>query len=234
MPSDGQCIVARNLGICRRSLAGPHTLLQGHVGIADASAWLWPGRRTPYHVWMNDLTTPVFRHAVLADVDDIVALVESAYRGESGRRGWTTESDLLDGRRTDAGLVAGLLVSPDHSLILLALIDGVLRACCHIERHEDSAYFGMFAVDPSWQGGGLGKHVLAEAERVACEVWRCRAMHMTVIDLRSELIAWYERRGYRRTGEYKPFPYGDERFGIPRRDDLRFELLIKEFSGATS
>lgn len=180
---------------------------------------------------MTTAIAPVFRAAGQADIDAVVALVESAYRGESGRRGWTTESDLLDGRRTDAELVAELLISPDHGLVLLAIIDGVLRACCHIERHDDSAYFGMFAVDPSWQGSGLGKQVLAEAERIARQTWRCRAMHMTVIDLRVELIAWYERRGYRRTGEYKAFPYGDERFGIPRRDDLRFELLVKEFSG---
>jgi GNAT superfamily N-acetyltransferase len=180
---------------------------------------------------MTIAIAPVFRAAGHADVDAVVALVESAYRGESGRRGWTTESDLLDGRRTDAELVAPLLVSPDDGLILLAIVDGNLRACCHIERQDDSAYFGMFAVDPSWQGGGLGKRVLAEAERFARETWHCRAMHMAVIDLRSELIAWYERRGYRRTGEYKAFPYGDERVGIPRRDDLRFEVLIKEFSG---
>jgi GNAT superfamily N-acetyltransferase len=180
---------------------------------------------------MTIAIAPVFRAAGHADVDAVVALVESAYRGESGRRGWTTESDLLDGRRTNAELVAPLLVSPDDGLILLAIVDGNLRACCHIERHDDSAYFGMFAVDPSWQGSGLGKRVLAEAERFARETWHCRAMHMAVIDLRSELIAWYERRGYRRTGEYKAFPYGDERVGIPRRDDLRFEVLIKEFSG---
>jgi GNAT superfamily N-acetyltransferase len=182
---------------------------------------------------MTTAIAPVFRAAGQADIDAVVALVESAYRGESGRRGWTTESDLLDGRRTDAELVAELLVSPDHGLILLAIVDDVLRACCHLERHGDSAYFGMFAVDPSLQGGGLGKHVLAEAERIVRDTWRCRAMRMAVIDLRSELIAWYERRGYRRTGEYKAFPYGDERVGSPRRDDLRFELLIKEFSGAT-
>lgn len=175
---------------------------------------------------------PTFHNAEQADVDAIVALVESAYRGESGRRGWTTESDLLDGRRTDAELVAELLLSSD-STVLLGMIDGALRACCHIERHADSAYFGMFAVDPLSQGTGLGRQMLTEAERIARESWHCRAMHMTVIDLRSELIAWYERRGYRRTGEYKAFPYGDERFGIPRRDDLRFELLIKEFPGVT-
>ncbi|RDS85485.1 GNAT family N-acetyltransferase [Dyella psychrodurans] len=176
---------------------------------------------------------PVFRTATQADVPAVVALVESAYRGDSGRRGWTTESDLLDGRRTDVQLVSELLVSPD-SVVLLASIDNVMRACCHVERHDDSAYFGMFAVDPSWQGSGLGRQLLGEAERMARDGWRCGMMHMTVIDVRTELIAWYERRGYRRTGQYKPFPYGDERVGIPLRDDLRFELLIKELSGAVA
>jgi ribosomal protein S18 acetylase RimI-like enzyme len=177
---------------------------------------------------MTEQTLPVFRQASSADVDTIVALVESAYRGESGLRGWTTESHLLDGRRTDAADVGGLIGRPD-SRILLAECDGRIKASCHIERQGDAGYFGMFAVDPSGQGSGLGKQVLAEAERIAREEWRCRAMRMTVIVQREELIAWYGRRGYRRTGEYQPFPYGDERFGIPRRDDLRFEVLRKDF-----
>jgi GNAT superfamily N-acetyltransferase len=182
---------------------------------------------------MNTVTAPVFRKAVAADVDAIVALVESAYRGDSSRRGWTTEADLLDGRRTNAADVAGLLASPDTA-VLLASVDDELFACCHIEKHGDVAYFGMFAVHPPRQGGGLGRQVLAEAERFARENWQCRAMHMKVIDVRADLMAWYERRGYRRTGEYSPFPYGDERFGLPRRDDLRFELMIKDLAGAAA
>jgi GNAT superfamily N-acetyltransferase len=181
-----------------------------------------------YHLPMTADTTLIFRLAASADVDAIVALVESAYRGESGLRGWTTESHLLDGRRTDAMLVAELLDMPG-SAVLLAFEDGALLACCHIEKHGHSAYFGMFAVDPVRQNAGLGKQMLARAERHAQEAWQCSAMHMKVIDARSELIAWYERRGYQRTGEYSPFPYGDERVGIPRRDDLRFELMIKPF-----
>jgi ribosomal protein S18 acetylase RimI-like enzyme len=171
-----------------------------------------------------------FRAAEAADIAAIVSLVESAYRGESGLRGWTTESHLLDGRRTDAADVGGLIGRPD-SRVLLAERDGRLKASCHVERQGEAAYFGMFAVDPGEQGGGLGKRVLAEAERIAREEWHCRAMRMTVIVQREELIAWYGRRGYRRTGEYQPFPYGDERFGIPRRDDLRFEVLRKDFAG---
>jgi ribosomal protein S18 acetylase RimI-like enzyme len=170
-----------------------------------------------------------FRAAGVADIPAVLALVQSAYRGDSGRRGWTTESDLLDGQRTDAADIAELLARPD-SLVLLAERDGRLLASCHVEKLPEGGYFGMFAVDPLQQGDGLGKAVLAEAERTARERWQCRAMHMTVIVQRGELIAWYERRGYRRTGRYKPFPYGDERFGIPLRDDLRFEVLVKEFS----
>jgi ribosomal protein S18 acetylase RimI-like enzyme len=177
---------------------------------------------------MSEPNSPVFRAAGAADIPAIVALVESAYRGDSGRRGWTTESELLDGRRTDAQAV-GELVGRPGSCILLAERDGQLIASAHVERQGESGYFGMFAVDPDQQGGGLGKAVLAEAERIAREQWQCRAMRMTVIEQRAELIAWYERRGYRRTGEYQPFPYGDERFGIPRRDDLRFEVLVKNF-----
>jgi len=168
-----------------------------------------------------------FRPAGVADIPAVVALVESAYRGDSGRRGWTTESDLLDGQRTDAEDVGAAMRRPD-SLILLAERDGRLLASCHVERQGADGYFGMFAVDPAEQGGGLGKAMLAEAERIAGERWGCRRMTMTVIEQRAELIAWYGRRGYRRTGEYRPFPYGDERFGIPRRGDLRFEVLVKE------
>jgi GNAT superfamily N-acetyltransferase len=182
---------------------------------------------------MPDAIPLFFRMAGVDDVGAVVALVESAYRGESGRRGWTTESHLLDGRRTDAGLVAELLQSPD-SAVLLAGVDDRLLACCHLQRHGHWAYFGMFAVDPASQNGGLGRQVLAEAERYARAAWHCTAIRMKVIDARGELIAWYERRGYRRTGDYSPFPYGNERFGIPRRDDLRFELLIKDFLETTS
>ena len=182
---------------------------------------------------MTTLPTPTFRAATEADVPAIVTLVESAYRGESGLRGWTTESHLLDGQRTDAADVAEALSRPG-SRILLMERDGRLLASCHLERKGEAAYFGMFAVDPALQTGGLGKRLLGEAERLAREEWGCRLMEMTVIVQREELIAWYERRGYRRTGSYKPFPYGQERFGIPRRDDLRFELLVKDLAGVSA
>ncbi|OEJ97368.1 GNAT family N-acetyltransferase [Streptomyces thermolilacinus] len=171
--------------------------------------------------------TETYRDAVEADVPALVALVESAYRGDASRAGWTTEADILDGRRTDPDGVREVITTPGSRLVAVER-DGELVACCQLERRGDAAYFGMFAVRPGLQGGGLGRRVLAEAERMAREEWGAREMHMTVISVRDELIAWYERRGYRRTGRMTPFPYGDERFGVPRRDDLRFELLVKE------
>jgi ribosomal protein S18 acetylase RimI-like enzyme len=168
-----------------------------------------------------------FRDAGAADVDMVVALVESAYRGDASRAGWTTEADILSGQRTDAEAVEAIVDDPE-SRVLLGIHDGDVIACCHIERHDDYAYFGMFAVAPAGQGRGTGGAVMTEAERIVRQEWGRTEMRMTVISVRDDLIAWYERRGYRRTGKMSPFPYGDERFGIPRRDDLEFELLIKQ------
>lgn len=173
----------------------------------------------------------MFRAAGVDDVPAVVALVESAYRGERSRAGWTTEADILGGQRTDPEAVLEVVQDRQSVLLLAFSSAGTLSACCHLEKHDDYAYFGMFAVRPERQRGGIGKTVLEEAERVVRSRWGTREMHMTVISVREELIAWYERRGYRRTGKMSPFPYGDERFGLPKRDDLEFELLVKELAG---
>ncbi|SDM44751.1 GNAT family N-acetyltransferase [Streptomyces wuyuanensis] len=174
-------------------------------------------------------TDPVqlsYRDATDADVPALVELIESAYRGDSSRAGWTTEADILDGQRTDPEGVRQVIGAAGSKLLVVRRDDRIV-ACCQLEHRGDAAYFGMFAVRPGLQGGGLGRQVIAEAERLVRETWGVTEMHMTVISVREELIAWYERRGYRRTGRMTPFPYGDERFGVPRRDDLQFELLVK-------
>ena len=167
-----------------------------------------------------------FRAATTADIHAVVALVESAYRGDSSRAGWTTEADFLDGRRTGLEDIEAILTSA-QSRMLLGERNGSLVACAHVAVEDGAGYFGMFSVDPKQQGGGIGKTMLAEAERVAREEWGMATMRMTVIDIRDELIAYYERRGYRRTGIKKPFPYDDNNFGLPKRGDLRFEVLDK-------
>ena len=180
---------------------------------------------------MNDMTGLQFRAATLDDIPAVVSLVTSAYRGEVSKQGWTTEADLLDGNRIDADVLRHDIERP-RSQVLIAerprpghSVD--MLACAHVCEDDHAGYFGMFSVKPNLQGAGVGKAVIAEAERIVRDDWALPAMRMTVIDVREELIAWYERRGYRRTGIKKPFPYGDPRYGIPKRDDLRFEVLEK-------
>lgn len=170
-----------------------------------------------------------FRRAALADVGDVVVLVESAYRGESSKAGWTTEADILAGQRIDPEGVRAIIDAPSARLILaLDNPAGDLVGCCQLENRQGGvAYFGTFAVRPGLQGGGVGKALLAEAERQARDDWGAKTMEMTVIVQRADLIAWYVRRGYEVTHETKPFPYGDERFGLPLRPDLEFVVLRK-------
>ena len=168
------------------------------------------------------------RRATLDDVPSLVALVESAYRGEPSRAGWTTEADLLHGQRTDDEEVGRVVA--DRAGRVLVVDDGgaTLLACCHLERRDGgTAYFGMFAVRPGRQGGGVGSALLVAAEQVAAIELGATALEMTVIRQRTELIAYYERRGWVRTGATRPFPADDARFGVPQRDDLEFSVLVK-------
>jgi ribosomal protein S18 acetylase RimI-like enzyme len=170
------------------------------------------------------------RYATAADCGAVVALIESAYRGDSSRAGWTTEADLLGGQRTDADEIGAILRDPAARL-LLAIAGGgnpgEVIGCVLVRREVAGAYLGMLAVRPGLQAKGVGKALLAEAEARARRDFGANRVRMTVIEQRRELIAWYVRRGYTPTGDTEPFPYGNPRFGLPRRDDLRFVVLAK-------
>lgn len=171
-----------------------------------------------------------------------VALVESAYRGEASRAGWTTEADLLAGQRLDAAMAAEVLAQDDTVVFAVpAHVPGATETSTSspeavtafaasvqlVRTCEREAYLGMFAVSPDQQGSGLGSRLMAWAENWVRSQWGVRSIKMTVIRQRSELIEFYRRRGYEPTGETEPFPYGDERFGTPLRDDLEFVVLSK-------
>ncbi|GAA2092955.1 GNAT family N-acetyltransferase [Brevibacterium salitolerans] len=188
-----------------------------------------------------------------ADVPELVALVQSAYRGDASRAGWTTEADLLGGQRMDAGMAREMLAEEGTVVLLFRAarevnaagaagtagavsvpgaagedVSGALRACVQLaDRGNGLAYFGTFAVQPGNQGTGIGSAVMAAAEAHVVEQWGAGRMRMTVIRQRAELIAYYRRRGFELTGETEPFPYGQEQFGLPQRDDLEFVVLEK-------
>lgn len=174
-------------------------------------------------------TNLTYRKATPDDVPVVQPFVTAAYRGESSQAGWTTEATIIQGQRIDAKGVLAKINEP-NGVILLAHDDaGVLAACCEIlKRDTELAYFGLFAVDPKRQAGGIGRQVLAEAERYAKEVFGVAKLEMNVIWTRDELIAWYIRRGYVKTDEKRPFPYTELPANeVPLRDDLYFSILIK-------
>jgi ribosomal protein S18 acetylase RimI-like enzyme len=171
------------------------------------------------------MTNLTFRLAKTTDVPQIVTLVNSAYRGESSRAGWTTEAELLDGVRTHDDEIAGLIDMP-RSLILVGLIDEEIIASMHLQLVSDAAFLGMFAVKPTGQANGVGKAMMAEAETVVKREWSAKKILMDVISVRVELIAFYERRGYSRTGKINDFPVSKDLW-TPKAKDLMLARMEK-------
>jgi predicted N-acetyltransferase YhbS len=166
----------------------------------------------------------MIRKAQLADIPALDTLVNSAYRGNSSRQGWTTEADLLDGIRTDREALVQMLQEPGTTILVHYTESGRLTGCVYLKNKGTSLYLGMLTVAPTEQNQGLGKKMLTAAEQQA-RTEGCTSIRMTVISVRAELIAWYERHGYRATGETEPFP-DDPRFGIPKQK-LQFIVLEK-------
>ncbi len=163
--------------------------------------------------------------ASLQDVPELVALINSAYRGEVSKKGWTTEAFILGGElRIDAPALSTMMNNPRAIILKYTSPEGIITGSVFLEKREDGLYLGMLSVSPLKQAQGIGNQLLSAAERFAKEN-NCPRIFMNVISVRHELIAWYERRGYRLTGETKPLP-PDTRFGMPLQP-LEFAILEK-------
>ncbi|MBC7385042.1 MAG: GNAT family N-acetyltransferase [Cryobacterium sp.] len=164
--------------------------------------------------------------AKLTDAEAVTRLVNSAYRGEASRAGWTTEADLIGGQRTDVERIFEMIEDSDASL-QIAWLDGELVACVLLKReNESTGYLGMLSVDPTLQAAGVGKKLIAHSEALV-KSWGCRSMRLIILQARTDLAAYYERRGYRKTGFSEPFPGTDPRFGVPKVEGLRLEEMRK-------
>ena len=171
-------------------------------------------------------------HATPADLPALHGLIESAYRGDSAREGWSHEADLLGGQRTDLAALEAIIADAAQHLLVLREGESIRACVLLVDRGEGLAYLGMLTVEPRRQATGLGRLILAAAEEHAATELAATRVEMTVIAQRQELIAWYQRRGYSLTGEARPFPNEDPRFGLPKRDDLGFVVLERALAPA--
>lgn len=163
--------------------------------------------------------------ATLADVSELTALVNSAYRGESSQKGWTSEAHLLDGIRIDEPTMAEYLQDADTTILKYTDDNGQIVGCVYLQLRKQRLYLGMLTVSPTLQTSGIGRQLLHEAEMIAHQL-NCRVIFMTVITTRLELIKWYERRGYQATGKIEPFPE-DTKFGAPK-EVIQLAVFEKE------
>lgn len=175
-----------------------------------------------------------FRFAEQPDAHNVAVLVNSAYRGEASKIGWTTEAFILGGQRTDADKVREIVMGSEQCILLAELsVDDSARSqligCAHLTFHSDHIYFGMLSVSPNAQGKGIGRQLLAEIEAIAAARGLSRVV-MTVIHLRQELIAYYVRRGYVPTGVIHAFPMQDPRFGLPKVEHIELLEFEKKIS----
>ena len=163
--------------------------------------------------------------ATIFDIPALNILINSAYRGETSKKGWTTEEHLLGGIRTDEANLTELLLK-ENATILKYTEKNQIIGSVYLEKQDKKLYLGMLTVSPELQGAGVGKKLIQEAESFARNA-KLNTISMTVISVRKELIAFYERRGYKNTGETKPFPMTEPKFGLPKQF-LEFIVMEKE------
>lgn len=170
-----------------------------------------------------------FHLAELSEASNVAQLVNSAYRGETSRAGWTTEADLLEGLRTTPKEITSIIQREDAFILIGVERDEIVASiCCEWQAlaGHNTAHFGMIAVKPRQQNKGYGKAMIAAAEAMTARKWRVVGYHMAVISLRHELIAFYERLGYQRTGEFAAFPEKSDLWQ-PKVDGLNLQYMAK-------
>jgi ribosomal protein S18 acetylase RimI-like enzyme len=159
------------------------------------------------------------------DLPAIVAIMNAAFRGTEGHRGWSIEADYIIGKRTSESLLREEISGGALYLLAKESATSTLQGCVSLQASSPERwYLGSLTVAPDLQKAGFGRKLLGAAEEYA-SMRGARTIEMTVVNVRTALISWYERRGYRRTGELRPFPYGDNRYGTPTRSDLEFVVL---------
>jgi GNAT superfamily N-acetyltransferase len=172
----------------------------------------------------------LLQRATEADYPEVIDLANVAYRGIGPAQSWNLETGILEGQRLNDSLLREDLAAKPDARLLIWRDDpsDPLLGTVWLEPQDDGVwYLGLFTIRPELQNRQLGRTLLAAAEDFAKQ-HGCRRIRMTVLNVRDTLIGWYQRRGYTATGETQPFPYGDERFGKPLRDDLHFIVLEKD------
>lgn len=160
-----------------------------------------------------------------SDAETIVQLVNRAYWPESDPTGWTHESNWVSGNRVSTEQLEAMMSNPD-SFVIIGRKEAELVTCVHVEKDGHKTYICMLAVNPALQGAGAGKQMLAYAENLARDHFNSKKFIMVVVSARSELIAFYQRRGYQKTGTIMDYPLSAGA-GTPRHAELNVELLEK-------
>jgi ribosomal protein S18 acetylase RimI-like enzyme len=160
--------------------------------------------------------------ATLTDVPELTALINSSYRGESSKKGWTTEANLIDGQRIDNESLTEQMEDPNAVVLKNTDETGKITGCVYLQKRGDKLYLGMLTVSPLLQTNGLGRQLLQAAEDYARSI-NYHTITMTVITTRTELVSWYERRGYQKNGEVIPLVI-PEKFGILKQPLNMFKL----------
>ncbi|KAL7628387.1 hypothetical protein AAE478_002589 [Parahypoxylon ruwenzoriense] len=169
-----------------------------------------------------------FRIATLDDAACLQELVQSAFRSEDSRPNWTADMDLSSRFRVDVEKVIAQISKPDGAILIATDSSGIPIASVEIsKRGADLVRLSMLAVDHRRQRGGIGRRLLAYTEDYSRRTWGVKKAGLNALSTRQELILWYLRCGYRKTGELTPFP-SDRNDGLTLPEDMCFVELEKD------